>query len=485
MVTKAARRCRNCQSLQRQLHACQDDLAALQAEHAQLQEQLVQLQLQLATAQKTSATSSKPPSSDLVKPPKPSHHPNGSDQPRQPGGQPGHPRHQRSPFPPEQCNGGIHVHTLSTCPDCGQPLQGCDRLTRIVQQIDIQDVPLTICEHRSCPAFCDHCQQVHYAPLPPHIENGQLLGPHLTTLIAYLKGACHASFSTIRKFLRDVVGVTISRGQLRKVIGKVSDALQQPYEELLAALPRADLLNVDETGHKDKGDKWWTWCLRASLYTLFKIDKRRSADVLLEILGHEFNGLLGCDYYSAYRRFMRESSAKVQFCLAHLIRDVKFLGTLADEGEQAYGQRLCTALAELFAVIHRQETLSAQAFAEQMEEQRRLVLEAALTAVPAGKHSQNLAKRFRQYGESYLRFITTPGLEPTNNLAEQAIRFVVLDRQVTQGTRSEGGRQWCERIWTVMATCVQQGRSVFAYLSEVLAKHFRNEAIPSLLAAEN
>ena len=80
---------------------------------------------------------------------------------------------------------------------------------------------------------------MYEAPLPPAIERGGLVGPSLTTLIAYLKGACHASFSTIRKFLRDVVRVTISRGQLAKIIGKVSRALERPYEELLDDLPGA------------------------------------------------------------------------------------------------------------------------------------------------------------------------------------------------------------------------------------------------------
>ena len=59
--------------------------------------------------------------------------------------------------------------------------------------------------------------------------------------------------------------------------------------------------------------------------------------------------------------------------------------------------------------------------------------------VPATQHGRNLAKRFGKHGEGYFRFITTPGVEPTNNLAEQAIRFVVIDRQITQGTRSETG----------------------------------------------
>jgi hypothetical protein len=87
--------------------------------------------------------------------------------------------------------------------------------------------------------------------------------------------------------------------------------------------------------------------------------------------------------------------------------------------------------------------------------------------VSKGKHAQNPAKRFFRHGEAYFLFITTPGIEPTNNLAEQAIRFVVIDRRITQRTRSETGRRWCERIWTTIAACTQQGRSVFEFLTGV------------------
>jgi len=80
--------------------------------------------------------------------------------------------------------------------------------------------------------------------------------------------------------------------------------------------------------------------------------------------------------------------------------------------------------------------------------------------VPETKPAQNLAQRFRKHGNAYFQFITTPGIEPTNNLAEQAIRFVVIDRRITQGTRSAAGRDWCRHIWTAIATCSQQSRSV-------------------------
>jgi len=77
--------------------------------------------------------------------------------------------------------------------------------------------------------------------------------------------------------------------------------------------------------------------------------------------------------------------------------------------------------------------------------------------------------------------VTLPGVEPTNNLAEQAIRFVVSDRHITQGTRSEGGRHLRERIGTVIATCVQQGQSVYSFLREAVRSWLEGESAPSLL----
>jgi transposase len=454
---------------------------SLEAELAAFKEVVAELSRQLAAARKNSSTSSKPPSSDIVKPPPPPP-PAGQDR-RQRGGQLGHSQHERVAFPPEAVNGGFFDHYLESCPSCGHELdRALDIAPRVVQQVDIQEVPLSIEEHHSHSAWCPHCEKMYEAPFPLGIKRGGLVGPFLTTLIAYLKGACHASFSTIRKFLRDVVRVTISRGQLAKIIGKVSQALNQPYQELLDDLPRQNRLNVDETGHKQNRDRQWTWCFRASLDTLFKIDPTRSADVLIKVLGAEFEGVLGCDYFSSYRRYHRECGVLLQFCLAHLIRDVKYLTTLPDARDREYGEGLREALRQLSAVIHRQSELPAQAFQAQLEAARALVLRRGTENLPSTRHSGNLAKRFQAHGESYFRFITTPGLEPTNNLAEQAIRFVVLDRLVTQGTRSESGNRWCERIGTVIATCAQQGRSVFEYLEAAVRAWFGEAEAPSLLA---
>jgi transposase len=466
MKTKARKSCPNCRRLEARL-------AALEATVARLQEQL-------ATARKNSATSSKPPSSDIVKPPKPAP-PDGQAQ-RKIGGQPGHAKHERDPFPPEAVNAGFFDHRIGSCPRCGHGLKpALWSEPRVIQQVDIQETPLSIQEHRSHPGWCPCCEKLYEAPLPIGIKCGGLVGPRLTTMIAYLKGVCHASFSTVRTYVRDVLRVTISRSQLAVIIGKVTRALEQPYQELFDRLPDQERLNIDETGHKQNRVAMWTWCFRAELYTLFKIDPTRSTNVLINALGTEFEGVLGCDYFSSYRSYLRRFDVKMQFCLAHLIRDVKFLTTLPDARDRAYGERLRQALKGLFAVIHRRGQISDELFQVELKLARADVLRCGMTNVPATRHSRNMANRFENHGKSYFQFITTPGVEPTNNLAEQAIRFVVIDRRITQGTRSDGGNRWCERIWTVIATCTQQGRSVFEYLEAVVGAWFDGTEPPLLL----
>jgi transposase len=450
----------------------------LQKRIQHLEESVQQLQKQLAAAKKDSSTSSKPPSSDIVKPPKPAADPNES--PRGLGGQPGHPPHFRLPFSAEQVT-DTFLHCLSHCPDCGQLLEETTEPPRLVQQIDLQPITLTIAEHRSQTSWCAHCHKSVAAPFPGHIENGGLFGPQLTALVAYLKGVCHASFSTIRKFFRDVLRLSISRGYLAKVIGKVSAALDQPYEELLELLPEEKIINADETGHKLNGVPWWTWCFRAELFVLFHIDAHRSADVLMDILGKEFQGVLGCDYFGAYRRYMRECNIMVQYCLAHLIRDIKFLTTLPGRDAKAYGERLRQLVRELFAIIHEREQLPGKVYQQRLQAKRVEIMAAGTTAVPQSKHCQTLAKRLQKHGDAYFTFITTPGIEPTNNLAEQAIRFVVIDRHITQGTRSEGGNRWSERIWTVMATCAAQGLSVYEFLNASIQAFWSGAPQPSLV----
>jgi transposase len=451
---------------------------ALKKQIAQRDAEITRLRSQLAAAHKNSSTSSKPPSSDIVK--KPKDKPRNGKQRRR-GGQPGHEAHQRPPFSPEQID-ATHEYTLEQCPDCGGQLQDADTAPRILQQVEFVEKPLRIEEHRGLAYWCPQCERVHYGALAPSVVKAGLAAPRLTALVAFLKGVCHASFSTIRKILRDEAGVTISRGQLAKVVQKVSASLEQTYDELLAALPAEARLNIDETGHPDEGQRLWTWCFRASWFTVFHIDPSRGSEVLLDVLGAEFDGLVGCDYFSAYRKYMKDCGVLVQFCLAHLIRDVKFLVAHPDVGTQRYGTLLLNQLRQLFQLIHDRAYFASElGFRLVLAQQRDRLVAAAVNNLPATREARNLAQRFLDHADSYFRFITEPDVEPTNNLAEQAIRFVAIHRRMTQGTRGQKGQHWCARLWTVVTSCAQQGRSAFAFLYEAVQRYFQGRPFPSLL----
>lgn len=451
--------------------------AELEQRLEQLCARVAQLEAELAAAKKNSTNSSKPPSSDIVKPKnKPK-----DGKKRKRGGQPGHPRHERPLFPDDQVD-YTELHCV-TCPDCHGPVVPSKLPPKIMQQVELPlpSEMISVVGFRSHACWCKKCKQVHYAPFDEATRRAGLLGARLTALIAYLKGACHCSYSTIRKFIRDVLAIKISRGYLAKLIAKASTSLKDAYDALADRLPNEPRLNVDETGHKNNKEQMWAWCFRAPLFTLFKIDASRGSDVLVEMLGKEFNGVLGCDYFSAYRKYMKDFNVLVQFCLAHFLRDVRFLVEHPNTKNQAYGRRVLACLRSLFAVIHEREYYSKAGFQIALQNAGDQLWAEVVWRVPNTAEADNLAKRFEKHGESYLRFITTPGIEPTNNLAEQAIRFVVIDRKVTQGTRSTVGQRWLERIWTVMATCAQTGRSVFTFLQESVAAYFAATAPPKLL----
>jgi transposase len=464
MTSAGTRVCARCADLEQRL--------------GQLQSRLAQVESDLAAAKKDSSNSSKPPSSDIVKKPKDKSK-NGKKRKR--GGQPGHAKHERPLFPDDQVDYS-DLHCVA-CPACHGPVVPSKLPPKVIQQVELP-LPselISVVGFRSHACWCRKCKQVHYAPFDEATRRAGLVGSRLTALIAYLKGACHCSYSTIRKFMRDVLAVKLSRGYLAKLIAKASASLQDAYKALAERLPTEARLNVDETGHKNNKQPMWAWCFRASLFTLFKIDASRGSDVLIDMLGTEFNGILGCDYFSAYRKFMKDFGVLVQFCLAHFLRDVRFLVEHPNTKNQAYGRRVLERLRALFAVIHRRECYSDKAFQTQLQNAGDELWADIVWRVPPTAQANNLAKRFEKHGDSYLRFITTPGIEPTNNLAEQAIRFVVIDRKVTQGTRSTTGQRWLERIWTVMATCAQAGRSVFQLLHESLSAYFAGAPTPRLV----
>ena len=137
----------------------------------------------------------------------------------------------------------------------------------------------------------------------------------MVAMIGWLKSVAHCSYSTIEKWMEDVLQVPVSRGYLAKLCtGTISASLADAYTELTEAIPRQDQLGSDETSIKDNGKKHWIWCITAAPFTVFHIATSRSRAILEKLVGSEFSGYLHFDYFSANCSFAWNYWIKAQYC---------------------------------------------------------------------------------------------------------------------------------------------------------------------------
>ncbi len=202
----------------------------------------------------------------------------------------------------------------------------------------------------------------------------------MTALVGYHKGVCHVSYRKLQEFFVDVLRLPISTGQLAKLTGKIAAALDAAYEELRYALPSQVQVGVDETGHKENGRQMWTWCLQTPTpagFMFYAIDSSRGSGVSETLLGADFAGTLSCDFFFAYRKFQQTTNPSVQYCWAHLIRDVQYLTTLSDKVTKNYGERLMARIGKLFHDWHRRDDSTRSAADKQLAKRQAELLAVA------------------------------------------------------------------------------------------------------------
>lgn len=153
---------------------------------------------------------------------------------------------------------------------------------------------------------------------------------------------------------------------------------------------------------------------KATPLTMFLIPPSRGSPVLQEVFGHHFAGTMCCDFWSAYRKYLK-SGTKVQFCWAHLIRDIKFLTTLNDPLAVEYGNQLLQIVRQIFYEIHHRDESDEQRVCWKLRQRQLEMLDKATINVPDNNCSQNMANRFILFGDCYFRFIDDPTVPPTNN----------------------------------------------------------------------
>jgi transposase len=462
--------------------AVQDYIRALEARVIALESAVQRLEatVQQLTEQlrQDSRTSSRPPSSD---PPqatgkRPRREPSG----RRPGGQPGHEGHTRALVPVEQVDVVIPVKP-ACCGRCQHPLHGADPQPQRHQVTEVPPITPVVTEYQLHRLVCPACGELTRAELPTEVPPGEF-GPRVQAIAALCTGAYHLSKRSTQSVMADLFGLPMSLGTIANLEQATAQAVAEPVAAARAYVQQQSAAYLDETGWREGQQRAWLWTAVTAWVTVFVVRLSRSGKVAQELLGECFWGWLVTDRWSGYNWY---PTWRRQLCWAHLLRDIEAM--IAREGRShEIGEALRGQVWKMFDWWHRVRdgTLAPTTFASYMWPVRREVerlLEAGQTCgVPK---TEGVCRAILKRRQALWTFVRHPEVEPTNNVAERAIRPGVLWRKGSFGTHSPEGSRFVEGMMTVVATLKQQHRNVLDYLITACEAALRGEPAPSLLPA--
>jgi transposase len=448
--------------------------AAILAVISSLEKRIADLEARLNT---NSTNSSKPPSSDppAVKvkrrPPAP---PSG----RRRGGQPGHKRYTRALVPPDQVRETFEIRPTQ-CAGCGATLAGQDPEPVRHQVAEIPPVRPDVDEYRLHRLACSCCGTITRAELPAGVPAGPF-GPRLRAILAVLAGSYRLAKRQIQQLASDLFGLDVSLGMISKLERRAAEVLEPVVAELAAAIVAAPSAHIDETSWSEADEKAWLWVGLTDDLTAFTIADNRGAGVARSILGTDRAKVVISDRFPSYDWIEQH-----QYCWSHLRRDFQAMIDRQDEGA-AVGSELLEFSNRLFHWWHSylDGKMAWSTFLGYARPIRWGVRQALGRGASCASGKTAATCRMLLEGEEHLwTFLKVPGIEPTNNVAERALRHAVLWRKSSGGTASEWGSRFVERVLSVAATCRQQGINVLEYLSRCFQARLEGQPAPSLLPA--
>lgn len=466
-------------------------LSEAEKQISEAEKQIADLERKLALRLQNSVTSSKPPSSDGLAGEQRQRGSRKSKSRRKPGGQPGHRGHWRGLAPAERVNSVIDL-LPARCRHCDCRLAGGSRKVsmqgepRRHQVTELPPIEAHITEYRCQSAVCPDCGKATQAELPQEVQGH--FGPELTALIAYLTVVCRMPRRVVQELLEQVLGIPLSLGSIQNSWEEASEAVAEPCTELEKQLSHQPVINSDETGYRTSGEKRWLWALVAPGFVFYKIALTRGAEVLVQLLGAVFAGILCSDRCPTYLKYHKGEG---QFCWAHFKRNILGVLEIAKTTEAERFCRDALALhARLFRLWHRFRAGPGVRYGPITREQlieKSIPLEKKFFALAdryldsRDKDVRNLALALLKHFERFFTFLRNEGVEPTNNAAERALRCAVQWRKTSFGSRSVQGEIAVARLLTATRTCRMQNREPLDYLGTAIQSRRRAQAVPSLL----
>jgi len=425
---------------------------------------------------RSSRNSSQPPSADPPSaPPKRGKDPSG----KKPGGQPGHEGKGR-PLLPLWAVDEVVEHWPAGC-DCGHVFAAGERVAagdparHQVEELPVMTVQVT--EHQCQHVVCPGCGSKAAAVLP--VEAACAHGPRLQAAIVTLSVRNRVSRRDTVELCEQLFASRISVGTVEAILTRTADALIVPCQDLLQRVRDAAALNMDETGWRLKGKQRALWGAFTDRHAILKIASGRHEEHAKNLLG-DSAAIVTSDRWWAYTHL---PVARRQVCWSHLQRDFASHadGLAAEKEFGEAGLEVCRELFWAWEIFqHTGDRHDLKLRIRALQRELKPILRRYAGKAARYRYSRGLAKNLLKIWPALWTFATHPEIQPTNNHAERALRGSVIARKLSLGSQSENGEQRIARLLSAHTTCRLQGRSLHAYLIDLLAANARGDPAPLL-----
>jgi len=390
--------------------------------------------------------------------------------PKKQGRKAGQGTFSRRERPTESEIGETKKAVLCGCPECGSELEDIREHEQI--EIDIPPVKPVVTRFVMYSGVCPKCKKRVRLCHPDQISQatgaaGVVVGPRAKALAADLKHRFGASYGKVCEAINDAFGLNVSRSGWYQADRRLGQTAKPVYQALIEALRRCVAVHADETGWRIGVLSAWLWVFTSQHITVYTIQTGRGHEVVVNILGREFKGILVSDCFLAYDHQELEKWLK-QKCLSHLLNDLKEMHEAKTRGAVRFAQDVTALLKDALALKAEKPTLDDAGFS-----QRAADLEARLDALIDPKRrltdpdNARFARRLRKQRPHILRFLYVDGLDATNNRAERQLRPEVITRKTNGCNRTDGGAETHAVLGSVIVTCRQQAVPILDYLVQL------------------
>jgi transposase len=426
----------------------------------------------------TGQSSSTTPSDEKEPPPAHNERQQDSEKKRKPGKQPGAPGFGRTQkFADVQ----EEVHKPQCCRGCQKPFSadapftattGFEAIDLMLPQLGKIGIMGVCTKHIFGIIRCECGFETSSKPHRAEPQAGwsidlgewRLIGPTLLAFLVFAKLRLHLTIDKTKSLLSTWFGIELSKGSIANGLAEAGRAVSDLEPAILDALRASGLLHVDETSWLERDVLRWLWVAVGDNAVHYAVGQR-TVEMVKQILG-SFSGMLVTDGYAAYRHYNHRAR-----CWAHLDRKAQGLKESWDLTIAAFGTFAVKSLDEMKDCVYQMREMDPSKRAKQQEIAEDLQAKFCYEILRHWDSTHDaiavFCKEIINDAQAIFRVLSSPDLPLTNNVAESALRPMVLMRKISYGTKTPEGSRIIALLASTYETLQRRQVEVHSFLSNV------------------